>query len=879
MSSLSWDELPLSKKHSKMLRDSGITPEVAKSRGYRTVESAGELRELGYKRGALSVPTLLVPLRGTQGEVWGYQHRPDSAVVDRNDKVLKYLSPSGQSNDLDINTFTRDRLDDPSVPLLITEGAKKADSAASAGFACISLNGVWSFKGKNQHGASVIFATWDELALQGRRVGIAYDSDVMTKPQVHQAMRRLAVFLAKRGATVEYVVLPAGRDGAKNGLDDWLAANPGADPWDHAREELPKSKGEQAGAGITDDALTQEWVAEFGLSNFRYMKTTRDWYVYTGAVWRSAGALAELDASIRRYLREKAVRALESDLDDQVAYLTSAGIQDRIIRIARSTPELFITDEDVDTQPFLLNVENGVLDLETGNLIPHDPALLLTQQSPTTFDPEAKCPQWTAFLDFALPEPEVRRYLQKMVGQALIGRVDEHVLPMLIGSGGNGKGVFIRALEHVLGTEQYVVEGDPGLVIKTGSNEHKTKIMTLRNKRLVFVTELDETDRFDAAQTKRLTGGDTLNARLMRQDEINFRPTHTLFLSTNWKPEVSATEEAIWRRIRLIPFLRKPENVDLALGRKLEAEASGILNWMLQGCLEWQREGLGEPLEVMAATAEYRTESDPIALFVQEAIKVTNNEDDVLSSDDVYSRYQDWCLSNGEPPMIRRTWAGHIGQAMGRKTVLKRVGGAPKKVWIGVAWVQESDGLRRINVPTGDDEDYTESNNSAQNPTVTSPVTSPKNGGLGKLRGVTSPEVARGSYAGVTGEVTGEVTQPHSPISSESSSNPVSKDSENSNWNSDRNFYKLENGSLSAIARKKRSKLFERRNSLLESANVEGKLRPDVTPFYDYLRNVTTDFSPPLCPDCDSPLVPHEIASSINVCPQCSINPEKESRP
>lgn len=213
----------LSPAHQALLDGSAIRPETAAARGYWTATRAAELRRLGFGTGQSRVPALVIPVWGVAGEVVLYQCRPDAPRIVKG-KALKYETPTGAHMALDVPPPIRGLLRDPAVPLFITEGVRKADSAASRGLCCIALLGVWNWRGSNAVGGRLALADWESIALNHRKVYIAFDSDVMTKPAVHAALERLKAFLEHRGADVLMVYLPPGSGGEKIGLDDYFAA-------------------------------------------------------------------------------------------------------------------------------------------------------------------------------------------------------------------------------------------------------------------------------------------------------------------------------------------------------------------------------------------------------------------------------------------------------------------------------------------------------------------------------------------------------------------------------------------------------------------------------------------------------------------------------
>ncbi len=210
-------------QHTKLLADSAIAPAVAAARGYRTVVSKAAATT-GFQSHQRCVPSLLIPIHGVTGQVVNYQIRPDQPRISKDGKSLKYETVARSQMALDVPPFVRGQLGDPSIPLWITEGSRKADSAVSKDLCCIALLGVWNFRGTNEYGGKTILPDFDSIALNDRQVFVVFDSDVMIKPAVHGALARLKAVLELRGAQVLLVYLPAGERGTKQGLDDYLAA-------------------------------------------------------------------------------------------------------------------------------------------------------------------------------------------------------------------------------------------------------------------------------------------------------------------------------------------------------------------------------------------------------------------------------------------------------------------------------------------------------------------------------------------------------------------------------------------------------------------------------------------------------------------------------
>ncbi|MDR4469112.1 MAG: DUF3854 domain-containing protein [Nitrospira sp.] len=211
-------------QHLALIDASGIAPEIAMARGYRSVTTAKELAELGFSHVQQRVPALLIPIHNVMGDVALHQSRPDHPRCNAKGKPIKYETQFGHRMVLDVSPSVRSQVMNPTEPLFITEGARKTDSAVSRGLCCVALLGVWNWRGSNASGGKTVLADWEQIALNGRLVYLVFDSDVMTKREVQQALRRLKAFLESRGATVTVLYLPAAADGAKQGLDDYFFA-------------------------------------------------------------------------------------------------------------------------------------------------------------------------------------------------------------------------------------------------------------------------------------------------------------------------------------------------------------------------------------------------------------------------------------------------------------------------------------------------------------------------------------------------------------------------------------------------------------------------------------------------------------------------------
>lgn len=348
--------------------------------------------------------------------------------------------------------------------------------------------------------------------------------------------------------------------------------------------------------------------------------------------------------------------------------------------MARSEPGIAVRPEQLDANPWLLNCPNGTLELRGGRLREHWREDYITKLCPTLYDQAARCPLWeSSLLKIFDGKTELVGYFQRLLGYCLTGDVREQILPILWGDGSNGKSLILSTVHFVLGAE-YTGAGSRELLMAGGFDPHPTFLADLFGKRLVTLLETREDGRLNETLIKQLTGGDAVKARRMREDFWEFRPTHKILLASNHKPVVKGADHGVWRRLRLLPFTVKfwdadkgetgPSDLqaDKALPGRLEAEAPGILAWMVRGCLEWQASGLREPAEVRIATELYRGEQDVLARFLDQRC-VTGAAYRCRTSD-IYEQFRNWHKASGESgePMSLTKF----GEAAERKGITKK---------------------------------------------------------------------------------------------------------------------------------------------------------------------------------------------------------------
>ena len=370
--------------------------------------------------------------------------------------------------------------------------------------------------------------------------------------------------------------------------------------------------------GRTDLANARRFVARYG-KQARYCFAWKKWLVWDGVRWQvdTLGAVRKVAQSVADDVWTQ-FRLAGRDADSQrwASYTASERGMRRML--AGAEVRLAVTPGELDDYPWLLNCQNGVLDLRTGELLPHDSSWMLTKLCPVEFQAEATSELWERTVgEMMSQDPEMITLLQQLAGYFLTGDVQEQVMPILIGDGANGKSTFIDAIAGVLG--DYATPLDPTVIVSKWSDEvHPTGRSVLAGRRLAIACETSENCQLNEAAVKVLTGKDAITTRQMREDHWSFLPTHKMVLVTNHLPVIKGTDYGIRRRLLPIPFRRRfsPEECDKGLPERLKSENQGILAWMVRGCREWQQKGLQVPASVQATAARYRSEQDLIGELI-----------------------------------------------------------------------------------------------------------------------------------------------------------------------------------------------------------------------------------------------------------------------
>jgi putative DNA primase/helicase len=327
--------------------------------------------------------------------------------------------------------------------------------------------------------------------------------------------------------------------------------------------------------------------------------------------------------------------------------------------------------EEFDRDPWLLNCANGTLDLRTGRLLPRRREDLVTKLVPVNYDPQARCPRWEQFLrEVFAPHSDLIPFIQRAAGYSLTGDTREECLFLLHGTGRNGKGTLLRTLTTLLA--DYALTADFATFL-AGPRDRgpRDDVANMRGRRLVVSQEVREGAPLAESLIKWLTGGDRIRARNLYERSVEWLPTHKIWLAVNHKPIIRGTDDAIWSRIKLVPFdVSFAGREDRQLKSKLEEELEGILTWAVEGCRQWLASGLQCPATVHQATQQYRVESDQIGRFIEECCVTTDGGR--VRARPLYQAYRAWCEQTGEHPITETAFAMRLAERGLRKARTSR---------------------------------------------------------------------------------------------------------------------------------------------------------------------------------------------------------------
>jgi putative DNA primase/helicase len=421
------------------------------------------------------------------------------------------------------------------------------------------------------------------------------------------------------------------------------------------------------------------------------------WLVYINGRW-------QLDKTSRvKRAMQNTVRSIEEERefvkDDKLKDIIlgwskkseAAAKMSAALEVATSLRSFAKDYADFDRHPELLNCGNGTYNLEAGTFGPHDPDHLLTKGTDIRYDAQADCPQWERFLlDIMDGKPHLRKYLARAGGYTISAETGEQCLFVPWGFGGTGKSTFLSVMAGVMG--DYCSTADPEMFMaKRGDAGQPFELAGMEGVRALFAIETEEGKQLAQAKVKRMTGQDPVVACRKFQHQYSFVPSWKIWLATNDKPRVNATDDALWDRVKLIPFEvrfrgtdRQVENLAEKL---LKEESSGILNWFIHGYQMWAKDGLQHPEEVSLAVGEWRQNEDYFGRFLEERTEPSKVVSEYASSKAMFEQFDRWSEDNKEARNINNTQFNEMMRKKGHRVEPRKVEGRSVKVWIGLKLV------------------------------------------------------------------------------------------------------------------------------------------------------------------------------------------------
>ena len=558
-------------------------------------------------------------------------------------------------------------------PIYVVEGEKDVHAIEAAG-AVATCNpggaGKWRPEyGDVLHGAAVVVVADRDAA--GRKHAQAVYDDLVGK-----------------AVTVRVVQAASGKD-----VSDHLAAGLRLDDLAPLTSDATPPPNHDPGSGDELHRGQLRFAERFAHAyNGKFLHAHGiGWHQYDGTRWATCNDGAESRAVVS--LVKAAVHELgtlpgdaRTALFRDITRVESATGINGVLEIASTMHPCTVAARAMDADPYLLNTRSGTAHLDAGTVSKPNPADHLSKVTHARFDPDARSPLFDKFLERIQPNPDNRAFLARQVGSALLGKVRDHVLLIWYGTGANGKGTLRDAIRHALGDYAVEVPADILLLNKHGQQGMAPERMRLKGARVAFCSEIAKDAQLDEATMKKLTGGDPVNAKLLYRNPIEFDPTHTLFMLTNHLPKVRGDDPATWRRILAMPFgeVIPASERDGELPEKLEGCADAILAWLWQGWLDYQRQGLSPPADVLAATRAYQHDMDVLARFVADESVVWQSPRAKVRSSLLYQAFVSWCAHEGEEVSMTNQ---AFTKAMEKRGHKRTGGGKAVAVWEGLGLV------------------------------------------------------------------------------------------------------------------------------------------------------------------------------------------------
>lgn len=431
------------------------------------------------------------------------------------------------------------------------------------------------------------------------------------------------------------------------------------------RQDAPKNQYD-----MTDTGNAQRLRDKYK-GSIRYSYTRKKWMYWTGKAWRldETGEIKKLADIVVEDLKREAFETDDEKEQEQrlrfAAKTANSSGKCNMILEAQHLDGVPVLIDELDAYTDYLNVQNGIINLRNGELMPHDPNFMMSKICNAEYDPspQKKPERWLKFLDeITNGDKELQHYLQKCVGYSLTGSVKEQCAFFLYGIGNNGKSTFIETLADMLGDYASNAQPETIMMKRDGMGGIGSDIARLKSARFVSTEEPTEGVRLNEGLVKQLTGGGKVTCRFLYGDEFEYAPEFKIWVATNHKPVIRGTDVGIWRRIRLIPFEVNIEHPDKQLKYKMREEMPQIMRWAVEGCMMYQKEGLEPPQRVLDSTNEYKSEMDLLETFMDACIVIDYTTKEQVPANELYQIYTAWANENNEYVMTSRKFFTEIAK-------------------------------------------------------------------------------------------------------------------------------------------------------------------------------------------------------------------------
>jgi putative DNA primase/helicase len=401
---------------------------------------------------------------------------------------------------------------------------------------------------------------------------------------------------------------------------------------------------------------------------FKYVIEEKEWYRWDQSRWvpdPEGFAAGRVAATCTDDMLKQAKAEGFEPLTKWASKSRSSGNLKSTVGLVRQIPGFAISSTSLNPNRHLLNLRNGVFDLQSGVLSPHDKSFLMTRQMNAGYDPDAQCPEFDAFMAAAIPDPQMRAYVQRALGYSLLGDADQRSVFLIHGPSGTGKSTLMETMRTLFG--DYGITAPPSTFKAADRQGGPTAdLHSLRGKRFVTTSETSAGASFDEDLIKRLSGRDQVQSRGLYEKFVEWTPECSIWLATNHPPKFNSDDDAIWKRAKLIPFMTvfagDGERRDMARS-VLVPEADGILNWLLAGLHQYLESGLGEPAEIKELAAEQRSQSDSVARFIEDRVAdgvLVVDPGQTIRNSELFQMYLEWCRQVGEKTLGTRRFNNRL---------------------------------------------------------------------------------------------------------------------------------------------------------------------------------------------------------------------------